>query len=45
MDGFAGVSQMVPPYDLSDQIVVNLDLDLLPHGSTIPTADRPQPEG
>ena len=40
MDGLARVSQVVSAYCFLDQIYVYLDLDLLPHGLTIPSADK-----
>jgi hypothetical protein len=40
MDGLARVSQVVSAYCFLDQIDVYLDLDLLPHGPTIPSADK-----
>jgi hypothetical protein len=40
MDGLARVSQVVSAYCFLDQIDVYLDLDLLPHGLTIPRADK-----
>ena len=40
MNRLARVSQVVSAYCFLDKIDVYLDLDLLPHGLTIPSADR-----
>lgn len=44
MDGLSPAVQAVPTYHFLDQIFVNLDLDGLQHGPTIPTAFQLQGE-
>jgi hypothetical protein len=40
INGLSRVSQLVSVYYFLDQIDVYLDLDLLPHGLTIPSAEE-----